>query len=110
MDPAAWAPHGRALWDYFEGDLQAALRCFSSLGEGDLIPSAVWFRPVDGLFPCDLAALERCRGRVLDVGAGAGALSLVLQQRGFEVVAIDAVPEAVEILRRRGVRDARLLD
>lgn len=110
MDAAAWTPHGRALWDYFQGDTKAALRCFSSLGEDDLIPSAVWFRPPESFFPFDHAALERCRGRVLDVGAGAGAHCLVLQQRGFEVVAIDAVPEAVEILRGRGVRDARLLD
>jgi SAM-dependent methyltransferase len=44
---------------------------------------------------------------VLDVGCGAGRVSLHLQERGHEVVAIDESPLAVEVARRRGVRDAR---
>lgn len=54
-------------------------------------------------------AMRFVRGRVLDVGAGAGRVSLRLQEKGNEVVAIDASPGAVEMCRRRGVRDARLL-
>jgi SAM-dependent methyltransferase len=49
------------------------------------------------------------RGRVLDIGCGAGRVSLHLQQRGHEVVAIDESPGAVDVTRRRGVRDARVL-
>ena len=48
-----------------------------------------------------------CRGRVLDVGAGTGVHALYLQNRGHDVCAIDVLPESIEIMRERGVCDAR---
>ena len=54
-------------------------------------------------------AMRFVRGRVLDVGAGAGRVALHLQERGHDVVAIDVSPLAIEVCRRRGVRDARVL-
>jgi SAM-dependent methyltransferase len=51
-------------------------------------------------------AMEHVRGRVLDVGCGGGRVSLHLQEIGCDVVAIDESPLAVEVARRRGVRQA----
>jgi SAM-dependent methyltransferase len=61
--------------------------------------------------PNDFArsVLEHVRGRVLDVGCGAGRYALYLQQQGHDVVGIDISPLAVEVCRRRGLRDARVL-
>lgn len=53
-------------------------------------------------------AMRFVRGRVLDVGCGAGRVCLHLQERGLDVVGIDISPGAVEVCRRRGVRDARV--
>ncbi len=58
----------------------------------------------------DALALEACRGRVLDVGAGSGRHALALQARGLEVVAIDVSPLCVELCRARGVREVRVFD
>jgi SAM-dependent methyltransferase len=54
-------------------------------------------------------AMRYVRGRALDVGAGAGRVALHLQERGHDVVAIDVSPGAIEVCRRRGVRDARVI-
>lgn len=48
-------------------------------------------------------AVRHARGRVLDVGCGAGRVALHLQQRGLDVVAADASPLAVQAARRHGV-------
>ena len=54
-------------------------------------------------------AMRFARGRVLDVGCGAGRVCLHLQERGLEVVGIDVSPGAVEVSRRRGADDVRVL-
>jgi SAM-dependent methyltransferase len=58
--------------------------------------------------PVQRQAMRFARGRVLDVGCGGGRVCLHLEQRGQEVVGIDISPGAVEVCRRRGVRDVRL--
>ncbi len=54
-------------------------------------------------------AMRHVRGRTLDVGCGGGRVALHVQERGQEVVAIDISSGAIEVCRRRGIRDARLL-
>jgi len=49
-------------------------------------------------------AMRYVRGRVLDVGCGAGRVALHLQQRAVDVVGLDASPLAAQVSRQRGVR------
>ena len=70
---------------------------------------AGYFAPVRGWHAPERRALRLVRGRVLDVGCGPGRVALELQRRGHEVVGIDPSPLAVEVCRRRGVADARVL-
>ena len=55
----------------------------------------------------DRRAMRYVRGRVLDLGCGGGRVALHLQARGLEVVGIEVSAGAVEVCRRRGVRDVR---
>jgi SAM-dependent methyltransferase len=100
---------GRALLDYVEGvvgkeivERDDGFIAASGGNEFYLAPYRSW--PF-----AQRRALRFVRGRVLDVGCGAGRVALHLQERGHEVVAIDVSPLAVEASRRRGVRDARVL-
>jgi SAM-dependent methyltransferase len=68
-----------------------------------------YLAPVRRWLAVERRTLRYVRGRVLDVGCGAGRVALELQARGREVVAIDPSPGAVEVALRRGVRDVRRL-
>jgi SAM-dependent methyltransferase len=106
----SWAPHGAALRAGLAGREHAAIGGRDADGEEDRTPARVFFRGPEEFSSLEEAALDLCRGRVLDVGAGAGCHSLVLQDRGLAVVAIDVAPDAVEVMRSRGVRDVRCGD
>lgn len=70
---------------------------------------AAYFLPFRRWPKSERQAFRLARGRVLDVGCGAGRVALELQERGHDVVGIDLSPLAVEVSGRRGVRDARVL-
>lgn len=54
-------------------------------------------------------AMRYARGKVLDIGCGAGRVSLYLQSKGLDVTAIDNSPLAVKVCRKRGVRKAKVM-
>lgn len=53
--------------------------------------------------------MEYVRGRVLDVGCGAGRHALYLQERGFEVLGIDVSPLAIQVCQARGLRQTQVM-
>ena len=103
-------PMGQAIRDYYETGRAGRLRVFSPQFEEDEMPVAMSFRTEAEMPPLERKALELCRGRVLDVGAGAGCHSLALQERGMEVTAIDISKLSVDVMLRRGVKEASVAD
>ena len=73
------------------------------------IGPALYFAPFSQWPAHQRRAIGHAVGRVLDTGAGAGRVSLHLQSKGHDVLAIDNSPGAIEVCRRRGVRDACVL-
>jgi SAM-dependent methyltransferase len=57
----------------------------------------------------DRKAMKFVKGRVLDVGCGAGRAALWLQRHGHKVTGIDNSPLAIKVCRLRGVKDARVM-
>ena len=58
--------------------------------------------------PHDHRALRLVRGAVLDIGAGAGRTALELQKRSMAVTGLDTSAGAIEVARKRGLRDTVL--
>lgn len=105
-------PMGAAIADYYKtnGRTTGRLRVFSPMFEEDEIPVDTLFRSYDDMPMLEQLALQQAKGRILDVGAGAGCHALTLQDRGAQVTAIDISELSVETMLQRGVRDARLQD
>lgn len=112
-------PMGAAITDYFKTGKASTLKVLSSMFEDDEIPVSELFRTYDAMPAIEQKALQMAKGRTLDVGAGAGCHALALQEMqkdadGIEVskdvVAIDISPLSVEVMKARGVKDARLQD
>jgi 2-polyprenyl-3-methyl-5-hydroxy-6-metoxy-1,4-benzoquinol methylase len=49
------------------------------------------------------------KGRVLDIGCGAGRHSLYLQNQGFQVLGIDNSPLAVKVAKLRGLKRVKVM-
>ena len=99
-------PMGRAIFDYYHTRKAGKLRVLSSMFYEDEIPVPTLFRTFDEMPVQEQKAIELCRGRVLDVGAGSGCHSIVLKDRGLDVTAIDISELSVEVMKERGL-DAR---
>ena len=104
---------GRAMYDYFSSGMKN--RHISEVIERDdgyveaSTGPAAYFTEYRRWPPEEKKALRYARGRVLDIGCGAGRHSLYLQGKGLDVVGIDNSPLAIEVCKRRGLKDARLL-
>ncbi|MBP3668820.1 MAG: class I SAM-dependent methyltransferase [Bacteroides sp.] len=99
-------PMGQAIADYFNRGKAAKLRVFSSQFDEDEIPVDQLFRSYDDMHALEQKALQLAKGKILDCGAGSGCHTLALQAMGKEVQAIDISPLSVEVMQKRGIKQA----
>lgn len=103
-------PMGAAIRDYFRQGKSAQLKVLSSLFDDDEMPVAHLFRSYHEMPPLEQRALNEARGKVLDVGAGAGCHALALQERGLDVTAVDISPLSCETMKERGVANVECVN
>lgn len=107
--------YGHQLYDYFKGKgsfeivenddgyFDVSSFCIiSSKNEG-------YFSKFKDWLPGQRKAMRYVKGRVLDIGCGAGKHSLYLQEKGFDVLGIDISPLAVRVCKLRGLKKARVM-
>ena len=97
---------GQAIFDHYHQLTPDTLWIHNQYGPKEEMPVDTFFRDADDMPDLELFAINECKGKVLDIGAGAGSHALLLQDRGVEVTAIDISPSAVQVMQERGVNKA----
>ena len=101
--------HGQAMYDYFKG------KQFSEIVErddGNIDASdgpEAYFLSFKNWRSSQKKAMKYVKGKVLDIGCGAGKHSIYLQQKGFDVLGIDNSPFAIKVCKLRGLKKAKVL-
>jgi SAM-dependent methyltransferase len=97
--------YGEALAEYFEKEeLRSPLLLHSTYGDIEEMPVEVFYRDSEDFPELEFIALSLCDGKVLDVGAGVGAHALYLQEKNFDVTALEISQTACNIMQQRGVQ------
>lgn len=96
---------GLCLQAYTAGDKKARLTVCTDIAETDYLPADYLFRPYDEMPELEKIALQKAKGKVLDIGACAGSHSLYLQQQGYDVTALDISECCCNVMRKRGIEN-----
>lgn len=97
-------PFGQAIADYYYNHAPAKLWIHNTYGPKEEMPVAAYFRNGNQMPPLEHAALQLCRGKILDIGAGAGSHALWLQQQDAAITALEISALACDIMKERGVQ------
>jgi SAM-dependent methyltransferase len=101
---------GQALLDYQNNNYTDDLYTETNISEVDILPLPYLFRSFNAMPPLEKLALKTTVGKVLDVGCGAGSLSLYLQESGNEVTGIDISVGAIKVCKLRGLTKVKAID
>lgn len=110
MIEKAVEPFGIALEDFYNGKKRVEITLCRDDGLEFNVPIEYFFRGPDKFSNIEKQALQLCKGRVLDIGAGVGPHSLELQKLGLEVYAIDISSHACRVMKKRGIKNVQCTD
>ncbi|MCB0739018.1 MAG: methyltransferase domain-containing protein [Bacteroidetes bacterium] len=102
-------PLGQALLDHYNSGTAKRIQVLSPDVDDDVYSTQSFFTPFNGMPEVEQQAMAIARGKVLDVGAAAGRHSILLQDR-LEVHALEQSPGAVEVMKRRGIKNTHCQD
>ncbi len=106
--------YGQEIWACYHGlDVSEIVErddgYFEASGRGGAYGPKMYFSEYEDWNPVEKRAMELVKGRVLDIGCGAGRHSLYLQKRGFDVLGIDNSPLAIKVCKLRGLKRAKVI-
>jgi SAM-dependent methyltransferase len=103
MIPQFDDPIGRAVYDFHFNSINQPILVHSEDFDDDTIDTSYLFRTYKQMPVLEKKAMSLCNGTILDVGACGGAHSVYLQQKGFEVFALETSALCCEVLKDRKI-------
>jgi SAM-dependent methyltransferase len=102
---------GKAILDFQTNNSPEDLITETSISEEDKMSVAYLFRSYNEMPELEQKALQLAKGKILDVGCGAGSHSLYLQtEQHLDVTAIDISTNAIQACTLRGLKNAKVQD
>ena len=101
--------YGRHLYEHLRGLRTAEVVERNDGYIGVSTAAAAYFAEFKGWPAHQRQTMRFVKGRVLDIGCGAGRVALHLQSRNFDVLSVDLSPLAIKVCRHRGVKNTRVL-
>ena len=102
---------GKAILDFQTNNSPEDLITETTISEEDEMSVAYLFRSYNEMPKMEQRALQLAKGKILDVGCGAGSHSLTLQNdRNLDVTSIDISPNAIQACSLRGLKKAKVED
>lgn len=99
---------GKAILDYQTNNSPEDLITETSISDADEMSVAYLFRGFDEMPIIEQKALQLSKGKVLDVGCGSGSHALYLEEKGFDVTAIDISKNAIKACELRGLKKTKV--
>lgn len=100
---------GKAILDFQTNNLPEDIITETNISEADAMDVAYLFRSYKEMPKLEKKALQLSKGKVLDVGCGAGSHSLYLQNdKNLEVTSIDISENAIQACQLRGLKNAKV--
>jgi SAM-dependent methyltransferase len=100
---------GKAILDYQLNNAPEDLITETSISEADEMSVAYLFRTFKEMPKLEKKALQLCKGKILDIGCGAGSHALYLSsEKKLDVTAIDISANAIKACQLRGLQNAKV--
>jgi len=100
---------GQMMWAYYNGkEICEIVERDDGYFSAHKTPK-VYFSDYEDWPVIEQKAMEFAKGRVLDIGCGAGRHSLYLQKKGLDALGIDYSPLAVKVCTLRGLKKAKVM-
>ena len=102
---------GQAIKDFYDKKYSKDIVVHAPDFDDDSIPVPYLFRSYPEMPAIEQKALDLSKGKVLDVGCGAGSHAIYLQKEtGLDVSGIDISKGAIDVCKKRGLSKAEVND